>query len=253
VKRPAPQRPTPQTPPRPEERPVAVVVPHPVAVRTPVPQAPSRVKHELAKIVPKAAPAPPKTTVAKTVTTTPTAPPATPKPEKVVASLERPQAVTQPVQPVRQPGHAARLSDAQLAQIQHDLAKSIVKDRAENNPLSNVQKPVKYAATMHRSAIDFSALAGDMREAQGLCDPIRGWQTGGWDYYYATCTIQEPDGTVARKAMPWPVRWRPFNDPWTGSSRIASGPMPLPPPGWRPSGPIDPDFVPYLRKNGYAI
>ena len=70
----------------------------------------------------------------------------------------------------------------------------------------------------------------------------------------ATCTIEEPDGTSARKAMPWPVRWRPRNDPWNGlNAAIATGPMPLPPPGWRPDGPVDPDFIPYLRKNGYPI
>jgi hypothetical protein len=262
-----PQRPQPRVVPQPEAAPAVAALPPPVVARTPVPQAPSREKHELAKPAPSAPPEPPKTTVAKLDTTTPTAPPATPKPERAastprpqappqtVAEIQHPEAVTQPAPP-RHPersSRSAQFSEAQLEQIQHDLAKTIVQARVENNPLSNVQKPVTIPAAVHRSAIDFAALAGDMREAQGLCDPIRGWQADGWDYYYATCTIEEPDGSIARKAMPWPVRWRPRYDPWTGYARIATGPMPLPPPGWRPTGPIDPDFIPYLRKNGYPI
>ena len=249
-----PARPAPKTEPHPAARPVAVVVPQRVAVKQPVPPAPSRAQHELAKLAPHAAPEPPKTTTAKLETTTPTAPPATPKAE-VVASLEHRPAVTEPKPPARpEPdSRPAHFSQAQLAHIQHDLAKTIVQARVENNPLSNVSKPVTVAAATHRYAIDFSALAGDMRQAQGLCDPIKSWQADGWDYYYATCTIQEPDGSTSRKPMPWPVRWRPRNDPWNGSYRIASGPMPLPPPGWRPDRPVDPDFIPYLRKNGFAI
>jgi hypothetical protein len=248
-----PQRPLPQTV---QERPVLPQPVTPVAVRTPVPKAPSRQKHELAKLDPAAPSAEPLVTVtAPSETLIPTAPPATPKPEKVVASLERPEAVTrpEPQRPPDRPAHAAHFSDAQLAQIQSDLAKTIVRARIENNPLSNVSRPVAVPAAYHRSAIDFAALAGSMREAQGLCDPIRSWQDGGWDYYYAMCTIEEPDGSVARKAMPWPVRWRPANDPWNGYNRIGTGPMPLPPPGWQPSGRVDPDFIPYLRKNGYPI
>jgi len=254
-----PARPVPQTLPHPETAPVPLVVPQPVAARTPVPQALPRLKHELAKLVPQATPEPPKTTTATEdappATAPPeTAPPTTPEPEKAVAALQRPETVTQPApQRPDRPTRPGQFSEAQLAQIQRDLAKTIVQARVENNPLSNVSRPVTLPAAYHRSAIDFSALAGNMREAQGLCDPIKSWQADGWDYYYATCTIQEPDGTIARKAMPWPVRWRPRNDPWIGYNRLPSGPMPLPPPGWQPAGPIDPDFIPYLRKNGFPI
>jgi hypothetical protein len=250
----APSRPVPKVVPHPLERPVPLALPRPVALRTPVPRPPPRLRHELAKLAPHAPAQPPKTTRAKLPSETPTVPPYPPEPEKVVAAVQQPEAVTRPV-PERpgRPSRAAHFSEAQIEQIQSDLAKSIVADRAENNPLSNVRRPVALPASLHRSPIDFAALAGNMREAQGLCDPIRGWHDGGWDYYYATCTIEEPDGTIGRKAMPWPVRWRPVDDPWTGYNRIATGPMPLPPPGWRPDRPIDPDFIPYLRKNGYPI
>lgn len=250
-----PERPVPKRLPHPESHPLPLVRPHPVVVKRPEPAAPSRLRHELAKTVPHARPEPPKTTEAKIVTLTPTAPPATPKPEKVVASIERPSRIAQPEPPERpeSPSRPAHFSQAQIAQIDHDLAKTIVQSRVENNPLSNVSRPVTVPAATHRYAIDFAALAGNMREAQGLCDPIKSWQADGWDYYYATCTIQEPDGSTSRKPMPWPVRWRPRNDPWNGYYRIATGPMPLPPPGWRPDRPIDPDFIPYLRKNGFPI
>jgi hypothetical protein len=250
-----PQRPTPQRLPHPQSVPVAVAVTRPVVVKRPVPPAPSRALHEIAKLAPHAAPQPPKTIRETVATTTPTAPPATPKTEKVVASLEHPSAVTAPERPTHptRAAKSAQFSQAQLAQIQRDLAKTIVQARVENNPLSNVSRPVTVAAATRRYSVDFAALSGDMREAQGLCDPIRSWHADGWDYYYAMCTVQEPDGTTSRKPMPWPVRWRPRNDPWGGYYRIATGPMPLPPPGWHPDRPIDPDFAEYLRKNGYSM
>jgi hypothetical protein len=244
VARRSPQRPAPRVVPHPLAVPVAVV--HPVRAAKPKAEPPARSRHELAKVTPHARPQAAKTT-------------RSPAPEKVVAALQEPESLTRPEPPERpvhaaRAGHAAHLSEAQLEQIQRDLAKTIVADRAENNPLSNVQKPVTVAAATRRYHIDFAALAGNMREAQGLCDPTRSWQKDGWDYYMATCTIEEPDGTSARKAMPWPVRWRPRNDPWNGlNGTLATGPMPLPPPGWRPDGPVDPDFIPYLRKNGYPI
>lgn len=237
-------------PPRPRVRPAPETVaqlPHPVAVPKPVYERPALLKHELAKLAPKARSEPLTTTKAKAPSRTPTAPPATSAPEKQIASLERPPRASEPQRSSR-----AQLSAAQIAQIERDLSKTIAQARTHVGPLSDTRKRT-LPASARRYAMDFAGVGRELRHAQGICHPIKSWQADGWNYYYDTCEVQEPDGSEREKALPWPVRYRPQSDP-----NLGMGPDPapvLPVPGWRPdpSRPLDPDFIPYLRENGFSV
>ncbi len=229
-----------RVPPRPHTPPVPrriAEVPKPVLVRKPDYPTPRPLRHELAKLVPRAT-APPERT----------APPATPLPEKRVAALQRPSRVSEP----QRASQAAQFSDAQIAKIERDLSKTIAQARSETGPLSDTRRKTLSAST-RRYAMDFSGIGKDLRHAQGICHSIKAWQAGGWNYYWDSCEVQEPDGSVREKALPWPVRYRPAADP-----NLGTGPDPapvLPVPGWRPDPgrPLDPDFIPYLRENGFSV
>jgi hypothetical protein len=229
-------------PPRPRVRPAPQTVaqlPHPVVVPKPVYEPPPLLKHELAKIAPKASSEPLKTTKAKEPSNAPTAPPATAPPAKQIASLQR-------------PSRAAQLSAAQIAQIERDLSKTIAQARTHAGPLSDIRKRT-LPASSRRYAMDFAGVGRELRHAQGICHPIKSWQADGWNYYYDSCEVQEPDGSQREKALPWPVRYRPQSDPNLG---LGPDPAPvLPVPGWHPdpSRPLDPDFIPYLRENGFSV
>jgi outer membrane biosynthesis protein TonB len=223
-------------------------VPHPLVEPKPVSAPPPAQKHELAKVVPHATSEPAKTTKAKKPSETPTAPPATAAPAKQVASLQHPLRTTQPARPSR----AAQLSRAQIAKIERDLAKTIAQARSNAGPLSDTRKRT-VASSVKRYAMNFGGVGTDLRRAQGLCHPVKSWQADGWNYYYDICEVQEPDGSVREKTLPWPVRYKPQADP-----NLGTGPDPapvLPVPGWRPdpSRPLDPDFLPYLRANGFTV
>lgn len=239
----------PQAVPQPQriaERPVPQPVEKPIVVPTYRPPVP--VAHELAKITAHGTPEPAPAS----------ARPATPAPEKPepkrVAYAEPSTATAHTEKHERT--KPVRLSEEELARLNSSFAQTIAQSRSENNPLSNVSRPVTVAEAPKHFSIDYSAVAGRLRGAEGICDPIKSWTQNGWDYYYAECNVVESDGTMARKPMPWPVRWRPRDDPWLDGSQLTrAGPMPLPPPGWHPdpAHPIDPDFLGYLRAKGYAI
>ena len=214
--------------------------------RPPIPQ-----KHELAK----SAPGTPVPRVAPTTARTPA--PVTPAPQtqpdtthdKTLAYSEKPS--------IAKPSKSAKFSDAQIAQITSDLSKALRSPHGYDAPLSDERKQIATAEAPKHYSLDFHALNGAERYAQGLCDPIKEWEMNGYDYYYESCNVLEPDGTMNRKAVPWPVRYPTNNDPFTqtGNSRGGSIPLAVPLPGWHadPAHPIDQDFIPYLRARGYAI
>lgn len=214
----------------------------------PIPQ-----ERELAKIAATGTPVPlPAPTVERTPK--PVKPPkVTPPPEeeqeKSVAYNEK-SSTTRAVT-----SRPSRVSAETVAQIQAELNRDT---RSQNNSinaaLSNVHEQVVASAPKHYN-INFSSVSGSLRGGEGICDPIKSWTDDGWDYYYAMCNVVEADGSMNRKPMPWPVRWRPKDDPYSGLVDVPQGPMPLPPPGWKPdpSRPMDPDFLIYLRQRGYAI
>jgi hypothetical protein len=227
-------------------------------VQVPVapPPAPSKQHHELAKLVPHARPQPPKTVKAKVPTDTPSAPPPSSPPSEPPHVTSQ-VAIAQHPTPAQKVGpktlsHSSRLSDSQIAAVESDLSKTIAQARADTNPL-NVPRsqddggPKKYA-------IQMLGAMSKLRGYQGLCDPIKQWQEDGYNYYYVACNVAFDDGSLQRQGVPWPVRFRPNNDPFNGSI-AKSQPLAGPLPGWQlpPGTPISKELLKYARQHGADI
>ncbi len=188
------------------------------------------------------------TPVPKPATPTPKTPAPETQERKTVADLTEPSLKKAKLDPKR-----AKYSDNELAKINSDLATFTHSERGSENPLSNVSRPTAAEAPRHY-ALDFRAADDAQGGAYGLCDPITSWQADGYDYYYDACTTREADGSITRKNLPWPVRYRPDEDPNLGYGK-PNDPIPTPLPGWHPppGHTIDPDFLGYLRGKGYPI
>src|SRR5579871_1271832 len=170
---PKPARPQPESP---ESLPQQEQLPRPAP-------APLQEKHELALPKPSAPAQVPKRSETEEPSRTPTAPP-----------QRQPRATVN-----------SRLSDEQIAQIQSDMARTIAKARSESNPL-DVPRPPPPAAPKHYR-LSMLGVPGDMKTAQGICNPIKDWYAEGFDYYYVSCNVAISDGTVKVEAVPWPVRF----------------------------------------------
>jgi hypothetical protein len=246
--KPQPQKPRPQSPesqPNPETQPQTLLPPS-------LPE-PSRMLHELAKNAPTAPPNKPKTQKEKRVTETPTAPPTTaPHTEKRVAYLRPPQL----------PRHASEpshLSQQQLEQIESDMSRTIAAARSNSNPLV---VPRQTPGAPKHYQIQMSGVAGDLRGYEGVCDPIKTWYQGSFDYYYVTCNVQAMDGSLQRQAMPWPIHYPASRDPFNGSMTPEQVErlnhevgVPGPDPGWRlpPGQTTTREMRDYAHRHGVEI
>jgi hypothetical protein len=261
---PAPARPRPQqAQPRSPQSP-----PNPATVaRVPQPQPqsfpePSKQRHELSKISPNAPPIPPKTQRERLLTETPTAPPThaprTPAPDARVALHQQKnlrERITTPQLP-RNPSRPSQLSEQQIARIESDLSRTIAQARSDTNPLRVAAQPP--TAPKHYS-LQMQGVAGDLRGYQGVCDPIReSWQQNGFNYYYVACNVQLANGNLERQPMPWPIHFRPNQDPFNGSmaqSQVQRMPVPGPDPGWKlpPGAQASNEMRDYAHKHGVDI
>jgi hypothetical protein len=155
-------------------------------------------------------------------------------------------------------GSTIRYTPEQIQAMENSLGQSIAHDRSEDNPLNGTaQTTASVEAPVHHN-INFRAMNGSMGSAHGICDSVNEWSADGWNYHYLVCNVMEPDGSMARKALPWPVRFRPREDyldedyqgPPPRDTEVA-GPLP----GWRPAAghEIDTDFLDYARRKGYPL
>jgi hypothetical protein len=190
-------------------------------------RAPSQLRHELASETNATTSQPAITRKARTRTPTPTAPPQAPSPEKAVARVERAAAAARPARA----SHSNKLSDAQLAQIEHDLAKTIAQSRAQTDPLRVKPEP---PAAPKSYRLQMHGVFGNLHRGQGQYYPIRGWHAGGLDWYYVSYEFTYADGTYETGNVPWPIHFSPGGDPFVnGYTNIQ---LPPPPPGFVPSG-----------------
>ncbi len=155
-------------------------------------------------------------------------------PPKLARRPTRPAAVAaaQKAAPVAKPGSAAHAaySSSRIDQIEHDLAQSIAQQRTGINPLATGTSEPTPEIKRYGPAIAAFDI-GDARTHHGLCDPIKDWTADGYDYYYVSCNVRFSDGTFQREFVPWPVRFTPNNDPFTGTSG-KDLPLAMPLPGW---------------------
>ena len=181
-------------------------------------QPPVRTLHELAKTAPSAPPEPPKTV--KTAEPKPVATTAPEGPPKQVAYAER-----------ATPSKPSRLSQAQLAQMNENFNKTLAELRRESDPLAVHGEP----AAPKRYQMQMIGVDGDLRHGQGYYYQVKGWKDGGYDYYYVSYRFTWADGTVETGGVPWPIRFKPKEDPFAnpGNEALAHVQLPPPLPGWK--------------------
>ncbi len=143
------------------------------------------------------------------------------------------------------------LSDSRIAQIENGLRSAIASDRGRIDPLAGTTSAV--AGPKHYTADAFNFGEGD-RHHHGLCDPIKDWTEGDYDYYFVSCNVRFSDGTFQRQAVPWPVRFTKTSDPFNGTA-AGEKPLAMPLPGWHlpPGETVTPELREYARANGVDL
>jgi hypothetical protein len=202
-------------------------VPQPAAVPRPLAQMESapkvRALHELDKTLQQAPPNRPRTVRA------------TAAPHAVPNEQSREGKASQRVAFERrrtQPSRSSRLSEARIAQMNEAFDRTLSQLRRENDPLAvRTEAP----AAPKRYKIQMIGVNGDLRYGQGYYYPIRSWKSDGFDYYYVSYDFTWADGTYESGGVPWPIRFRPQDDPFVNTANPALEHVPLPPPlpGWR--------------------
>jgi hypothetical protein len=221
-------RPTPVAPAKPQQtapkqpvNPQPVQPPaqaHPAVVERPAYGAPALLRHELAKQDDRA-PSQPKTST--------TAPPRPDQPGQL--------AFTQPSRPSQPHQGLPHFTRTQLQQLQNDFQKTILQTRSDVNPLKVSPDP---AAAPKRYRIQLEGLFGHMRHGEGIYFPVKGWRSGGLDYYYVSYEFTYADGTFEKGDVPWPIHFAPDADPFVSqdASLLRHTPLPGPPAGFVPPG-----------------
>lgn len=210
---------------RPARRPQRALEPPPaVALAKPAYQAPSLLRHELAKLAPHAATQPERSQKATTVR-----PRARPQ---QLAAVEH----TRGNDPNRALAAQAALSQERLAQIERDLAKAIAQTRTQVDPIRNVPREPPAAPKHYR--IQLQGKFGNLRRGEGTYSPIKSWRENGLDYYYVSYEFTYPDGTYETGSVPWPIHFNPSADPFVREDigLLAHTPLPAPPPDYVPPG-----------------
>ena len=115
------------------------------------------------------------------------------------------------------------------------FAKAIAQTRSMVNPLKVNPDP---AAAPKRYRMQMAGLFGHLRHGEGIYYPIRGWRSGGLDYYYVAYEFTYPDGRFESGNVPWPIHFAPSGDPFVSADvgRLQRTPLPPPPPGFVPPG-----------------
>ena len=230
VRNAAPARPAQPQKPQPLQRPVP---PQPHVVRRPEEQPRARTLHELAKLVPHAAPNPPKTSHA-------TAPPR-------VALAEKAAPAAQPA-----PESRAQAQSQQIARVERDMSKALVAMRRDNDPL-NVRPDSPSAPKRYN--VQMKGALANLHDAQGSCYSIKDWEDGPYDYYYETCNVVFDTGHTEVQAVPWPVRYVRGHDPERGDLGPGTFPLQGPAPGWKlPAGQyVSKELREYAHDHGVDI
>jgi len=171
------------------------------------------------------------------------------KPKYTLHLPPAPAVVKHPVQPATQ--GKPLLSEQRIAQIQGDLASDIAKDRSGIDPL---HVPPGAAPDVKHYGPDFATLGTSSMRHHGLCDPVSNWKEGSWNYYYVVCNVSFSDGSSARQGVPWPVRFAPSDDPFTGTAHDQR-PLAMPLPGWHlgPGQSISVELREYAHEHGVDL
>jgi hypothetical protein len=134
------------------------------------------------------------------------------------------------------PARTAQLSEARIAQMNESFNQTLAQLRHENDPLAVRPEP---PSAPKRYRLQMIGVNGDLRFGQGYYYPIKSWSADGYDYYYVSYEFTWADGTFESGGVPWPIRFRPHDDPFAhpGRPALEHVPLPAPLPGWKlPAG-----------------
>lgn len=123
------------------------------------------------------------------------------------------------------PAHAIAVNAAQQQEAMYE--RTIAKLRAENNPILSAARPVSQPAAPKHYSFDFSGV-GTAPDSEGVLTPVQSWHDGGYDYYYVRYWVQYADGSTETGVVPWPLRYRPSQDPFRLGLEHFPLPVPLP-------------------------
>lgn len=120
------------------------------------------------------------------------------------------------------PAHAVDLN----AQVQQQVfEKTIARLREQNDPVVSAARATVAPAAPKQFSFDFSGV-GTSPTAEGILTPEKRWYADGYDYYYVRYWVQYADGSTETGVVPWPLRYRPAEDPF----RLGMEHFPLPGP-----------------------
>ena len=121
------------------------------------------------------------------------------------------------------------------------FAKTIAQVKAADNPLNVSSESTEQGTGEKR----YSMFSGTGDKIYGYIKPIRSWiGKDGYDWYYVHIDVYFPNGTSESDDVPWPIRYRPDQDPFPRGDH--SIPLPPPLPGWQlPPGT---QLTPFLRR-----
>jgi hypothetical protein len=198
-------------PPRPPQR-VAV---QSQTITQPTYQPPPGLKHELSRQDLHAPRQPSKSATAS------------PQPRQIAYRPPAPNSLPQRKSP--------QLTREQIARMDQEFAKTIAQTRSLVNPLRVNPDP---AAAPKRYRIQLAGVLGHLHHGQGIYYPIKGWRSGGFDYYYVAYEFTYPDGTLETGNVPWPIHFAPNDDPFVSPDvgMLQRTPLPPPPAGFVPPG-----------------
>jgi hypothetical protein len=223
--RPQPQpKPRVALPPRPAEKPIAVV-PRPAATSAPK-EAPKEVSSAAPEIAHHSLHAPRRA----------------PRRERAKPDLAQAAATRSPAAPPRQ-----TLSAAQLAQLNARFSQTIA---ATHVDLATIQKETEERpVAVKHYPMQFTGLQANLQRGEGYIEPTTmGQRIGDTMWYYTHYTYMWPDGHLEDDDIPWPFHYPVQHDLF--ALRVHLIPLQLPPPGFRLTRPLKPFLAHFVQSAG---
>jgi len=140
-------------------------------------------------------------------------------------------------QPARNPFASSPISRPNRA-TQSAFARGFARTVARTHPDDTQAVSRDPATAPKRYQLQLRGKLGHLRHGEGIYYPVRGWRSGGLDYYYVAYQFTYADGTIESGNVPWPIHFAPDEDPFvsTDASLLQRTPLPAPPPGFVPPG-----------------
>lgn len=148
-------------------------------------------------------------------------------PHRTIAqTIVAPKLLTTPQPRGVQPRAVPSIDTITLEREQRQYEKTIAQAKADNNPLA---VPSSTPAAYKRYTLSFAGINSHLLHAgEGVLYPTKSWQQDGYDYYYVDYTVVFADGTHDEGHVPWPIRYRPGEDPFVRHYQHFPLPAPLP-------------------------